>query len=159
MNWVVIFAMGQITVDILPLDWHLDGLGMAVVAGRLEGRLRDLLGANVRLPRVVMSDRGTGMYASNASGHPVFMCVMSLCSFGLVRLLVCWCVCLRAGVGGWWLVAAVAAVHGLSVVLTLSVLLLMSVMLRGGLLGSFWCPCLCALAVVDLSLGCRKWFC
>ena len=38
---------------------------MAVVAGRLEGRLRDLLGANVRLPRVVMSDRGTGMYASN----------------------------------------------------------------------------------------------
>ena len=96
---------------------------------------------------------------NDASGHPMFMCVMSLCSFGLVRLLVCWCVCLRAGVGGWWLVAAVAAVHGLSVVLALSVLLLMSVMLRGGLLGSFWCPCLCALAVVDLSLGCRKWFC
>ena len=65
MNWVVIFTRGQATVDILPTDWQLDGAGMAVVAGRLEGRLRDLLGPEVRLPRVVMSDRGTGMYASN----------------------------------------------------------------------------------------------
>ena len=41
--------------------------GMATVVRRLEERLRDMLGADARLPRVLMSDRGTGMCAP--SGH------------------------------------------------------------------------------------------
>ncbi len=67
MNWVIILAKGVIGVDILPLDWSLDADGMATVVRRLEERLRDMLGADARLPRVLMSDRGTGMYAP--SGH------------------------------------------------------------------------------------------
>ena len=54
-----------------------------------------------------------------------------------VALLVCvpvWC---------WWLAAVVVAVHGLCVVLAVSVLLLMLVVLRWGLLGRPWCSCLC----------------
>ena len=63
MNWVIILARGVVGVDILPEEWNLDGDGMAVVVGRLEGRLREMLGPDARLPRVVMSDRGTGMYS------------------------------------------------------------------------------------------------
>ena len=63
MNWVIILARGVVGVDILPMDWALDGDGMATVVRRLEERLRDMLGDDVRLPRVLMSDRGTGMYA------------------------------------------------------------------------------------------------
>ena len=67
MNWVIILTRGVIDVDSLPLDWSLDADGMALVVHRLQGRLRDMLGREARLPRVIMSDRGTGMYAP--SGH------------------------------------------------------------------------------------------
>ncbi len=36
MNWVIILAEGVVGVDILPLDWTLDGDSMAVVVQRLE---------------------------------------------------------------------------------------------------------------------------
>ena len=67
MNWVIILARGAISVDILPLDWELDSEGMATVIRRLKERLRDMLGADARLPTILMTDRGTGMYAP--SGH------------------------------------------------------------------------------------------
>ena len=68
-NWVVVLAKGVINVDILPLDWDLDGEGMATVVRRLEARMREMLGAHARLLRALMTDRGTGMYAP--SGHVV----------------------------------------------------------------------------------------
>ena len=68
-NWVIILSRGVIGVDILDLDWELNGDGMAAVIRRLPGRLREMLGSNSRLPRVLMTDRGTGMYAP--SGHVV----------------------------------------------------------------------------------------
>ena len=63
MNWMIILAKGVVGIDILPLDWELNGAGMAMAARRLEGRLRDMLGRTARLPRIIFSDRGTGMYA------------------------------------------------------------------------------------------------
>ena len=83
MNWVIILAKGVVGVDILPLDWTLDGDSMAVVVQRLEGRLRDMLGADARLPRVLMSDCGAGMYAP--SGHVVaaYDCAVRECGFKL----------------------------------------------------------------------------
>ncbi len=68
-NWVVALAKGVINVDILPLDWDLDGECIATVVRRLGARMQEMLGAHARLPRVLMTDRGTGMYAP--SGHVV----------------------------------------------------------------------------------------
>ena len=62
-NWMIILAKGVVGIDILPLEWELTGAGMAMAARRLEGRLRDMLGRTARLPRIIFSDRGTGMYA------------------------------------------------------------------------------------------------
>ena len=66
-NWVIILTRGVISVDILSLDWELDSEGMATVIRRLKERLRDMLGADARLPTILMTDCGTGMYAP--SGH------------------------------------------------------------------------------------------
>ncbi len=68
-NWVIILSRGVIGVDILPLDRELDADGMATVVGRLEERLRDMLGADVRLPTILMSDRGTGMHSRRRNGR------------------------------------------------------------------------------------------
>ena len=78
-NWVIVLTRGRIGVDILPLDWQLDGNGMAIVVHRLNDRLREMLGHCARRPRVLMSDRGTGMYAPsgqvvNAYEHAVQKC-------------------------------------------------------------------------------------
>ena len=82
-NWVIILSRGVIGVDILPLDWQLDGNGMATVVHRLKDRLREMLGPSARLPKVIMSDRGTGMYAPagqvvHAYEHAVRQCGFKL---------------------------------------------------------------------------------
>ena len=83
MNWVIILARGVIGVDILPLDWDLDGEGMATVVRRLEGRLRDMLGNDARLPRTLMTDRGTGMYAPSGRVTVAFDRAVDECGFKL----------------------------------------------------------------------------
>ncbi len=62
-NWIILLTRGRVAVNVMPEDWELDGAGMAEVVRRLEGWLRELLGDDVRLPRVLFTDRGTGMYA------------------------------------------------------------------------------------------------
>ena len=47
----------------MPPDWPLDSSGVATFVQRLPGILRRMLGARARLPRVVFTDRGTGMYS------------------------------------------------------------------------------------------------
>ena len=83
-NWVIILARGQIGVDILPEDWVLDGEGMAMVIRRLTGRLRDMLGAEARLPRVLMTDRGTGMYAPSGQAVRAFENAAAMNKFRLL---------------------------------------------------------------------------
>ena len=68
-NWVMILARGRMCIDVLPDDWELNGDGMAAVVGRLEGKLRRMLGPRARMPRVLFTDRGTGMYSP--AGHIV----------------------------------------------------------------------------------------
>ena len=67
MNWVILLARGQVAVRVLPVEWQLNGEGMADVASSLTAWLRDLLGPDAPLPRVVFTDRGTGMYSP--AGH------------------------------------------------------------------------------------------
>lgn len=64
-NWVIVLARGVVAVKVLPSDWEPNGAGMATVAGCLEGWLREMLGPDARLPRIIASDRGPGMYAPN----------------------------------------------------------------------------------------------
>ena len=68
-------------MDILPMDWALGGDGMATVVRRLEERLRDMLGDDVRLPRVLMSDRGTGMYAPAGKVVAAYDHTVRACNF------------------------------------------------------------------------------
>ena len=51
----------------MPVEWQLNGEGMAEVARSLTGWLRDLLGPDAHLPRTVFTDRGTGMFSP--AGH------------------------------------------------------------------------------------------
>ena len=83
MNWVIILSRGVIGVDILPLDWELDSEGMAVVVRRLSGRLREMLGNDARLPRTLMTDRGTGMYAPSGRVTGAYDCAVRECGFKL----------------------------------------------------------------------------
>ena len=83
MNWVITLARGVIGVDILPLDWELDSGGMATAVRRLEGRLRDMLGNDARLPRTLMTDHGTGMYAPSGRVTAAYDCAGDQCGFKL----------------------------------------------------------------------------
>ena len=69
MNWAVVLARGKAAVIVLPADWTLDGAGMADVVHQLCGTLRRMLGSGVHLPRIIFTDRGTGMYTP--AGHMV----------------------------------------------------------------------------------------
>ena len=63
-NWFVILTRGVVHVEVMPADWTLDGPGLAAFVERLPGALRTMLGPSARLPRMVFTDRGTGMYNS-----------------------------------------------------------------------------------------------
>ena len=67
MNWVILLARGRAAVHVLPVEWQLNGEGMAEVASSLAGWLRDLLGPDAHLPRAVFTGRGTGMFSP--AGH------------------------------------------------------------------------------------------
>ena len=61
-NWFVVVARGVVHVEVMPEDWTLDGMGLAAFVQRLPGILRKMLGPETRLPRMLFTDRGTGMY-------------------------------------------------------------------------------------------------
>ena len=63
--WLMVVARGVVAVEMLPEGWEVDGAGMAEVVGRLPDVLRRMLGEDALLPRVLFTDRGTGMYAPN----------------------------------------------------------------------------------------------
>ena len=63
--WVMVLARGVVAVEMLPEGWEVDGAGMAEVVELLPGVLRRMLGEDALLPRVLFTDRGTGMYTPN----------------------------------------------------------------------------------------------
>ena len=68
-NWFMVLARGVVHVEVMPETWTLDGAGLAAFVERLPSILRKMLGESARLPRLVFTDRGTGMY--NPAGRIV----------------------------------------------------------------------------------------
>ena len=62
-SWIIVVARGVVAVHMLPAEWKLNGEGMASVAAELPQILRGMLGRGAPLPRLLFTDRGTGMYA------------------------------------------------------------------------------------------------
>ena len=62
-NWLMVLARGKVSVHALPEDWAVNGEGMAVAVNALPQILRRSLGKDAQLPRVLFTDRGTGMHA------------------------------------------------------------------------------------------------
>ena len=60
----MILARGRVHVEFMGDHWQQTGAGMAELAGRLPRILRTMVGRDVALPRVVVSDRGLGFYMS-----------------------------------------------------------------------------------------------
>ena len=62
-NWFVVLTRGAVHVETMPEDWTLDGAGLASFVKRLPSVFRKMLGRSARVPRILFTDRGTGMYA------------------------------------------------------------------------------------------------
>ena len=60
----MVVTRGVVHVEARPEDWKLDGEGLADFVQRLPDALRHMLGPDARLPRMLFTDRGTGMYSS-----------------------------------------------------------------------------------------------
>lgn len=63
-NWVMVLARGVVHVEMMPDDWKVNGDGLAAFVRRLPTILHGMLGQEAPLPRVLFTDRGTGMYTS-----------------------------------------------------------------------------------------------
>ena len=61
-NWFMVLTRGVIHVEVMPENWTLDGNGLAAFVARLPKVVEKMLGESARMPRVVFTDRGTGMY-------------------------------------------------------------------------------------------------
>ena len=61
-SWIMVMSRGVVAVHMLPADWATDGEGLAAAATELPRILRRMLGNEAHLPRVLFTDRGTGMY-------------------------------------------------------------------------------------------------
>ena len=62
-SWIIVLSRGIVQVHMLPEDWTVNGEGMASVAAQLPEILRNMVGRDAPLPRLLFTDRGTGMYA------------------------------------------------------------------------------------------------
>ena len=58
----MVLAKGDAHVELMPHDWALTGGGLAAFVQRLPGIMRRMLGITARVPKIVFTDRGTGMY-------------------------------------------------------------------------------------------------
>ena len=60
----MVVTRGVVHVETMPPDWHLDGNGLAEFVERLPAIVRRMVGDGTPMPRVVFTDRGTGMHTS-----------------------------------------------------------------------------------------------
>ena len=61
-SWVMIMTRGVVAVHMMPEDWTTDGPGLAAAVSDVPRIVRGMLGRGAALPRVLFTDRGTGMY-------------------------------------------------------------------------------------------------
>ena len=66
--WFVIVTRGVVHFEIMPDTWQQTGEGMAELVARLPKILDRMLGPNVAKPRVIISDRGPGLYHASTGG-------------------------------------------------------------------------------------------
>ena len=57
----MVLARGVVHVEVMPEGWQVNGDGMATFVRQLPAQQRKMLG-NTPLPRMLFTDRGTGMY-------------------------------------------------------------------------------------------------
>ena len=68
--WFIVLFRGKVHYEIMGSDWKQTGAGVAQMVARLERILRANLKDGTPLPRVVLSDRGPGLYQAS-TGHIV----------------------------------------------------------------------------------------
>ena len=67
MWWFVILTRGRVFLKMMPTDWEQTGYGMAEFVDELPALLEGGLTQNKTLPKVIVTDRGPGLYQA-ASG-------------------------------------------------------------------------------------------
>ena len=80
-NWFMVVTRGVVHVEAMPSEWRLGGEGLAAFVERLPALIRTMVGPGRRLPRVVFTDRGTGMY--NPHGKIVREYAQAIAAAGL----------------------------------------------------------------------------
>lgn len=68
--WFVVLARGVVKFLAMPDDFQQNGEGMAKMVDRLEDTLKEMVGDDTPLPRVIFTDRGPGFYQAS-TGHIV----------------------------------------------------------------------------------------
>ena len=68
--WFIVLARGKVHVEVMGGSFKQTGVDMATMVGRLPKILRNMVGPDAALPRIVMSDRGPGFF-NNMTGHIV----------------------------------------------------------------------------------------
>jgi hypothetical protein len=68
--WFIVMARGKMQCLVMKDGWTQTGEGMAQAVEMLEPMLRKMCGRHARLPRIILSDRGPGLY-QGSSGHIV----------------------------------------------------------------------------------------
>ena len=66
--WFPVVARGVVRLVAMEDGWKQTGAGMASFVEKLEGVLRKMFGEGARLPRVVFTDRGPGLYQASEGG-------------------------------------------------------------------------------------------
>ena len=66
--WFPVVARGLVRLVVMEDGWAQTGAGMALFVDKLAVALRKMFGAEARLPRVVFTDRGPGLYQASEGG-------------------------------------------------------------------------------------------
>ena len=63
--WITVLARGTVHFEVMGSEWEQTGEGQAKFVNKLEAILRKMVGPGQKLPRVVCTDRGPGLFARN----------------------------------------------------------------------------------------------
>ena len=64
--WFVVLTRGQVFLKMMPTDWEQTGHGMAEFIEDLQVLLKGGLTENKKLPKVIVTDRGPGLYQASS---------------------------------------------------------------------------------------------
>ena len=64
--WSVVLTRGQVFLKMMPSDWEQTGHGMAEFVEELPALLKGGLAENKKLPKIIITDRGPGLYQASS---------------------------------------------------------------------------------------------